>query len=163
MLDITYPAFMEQVKNGAFLTVEHEKELNTMTIGWFEIGYFWRTEVMTVGVRPTRFTHHIIEEVSTFSVTVPEAGTFKSELTLCGRESGKDINKFDVCNLPLSYHGDEKTPYIPIPGDHLFGRIIYKTVMQSSQCDQKLLALYPNKDYHTLYFAEITDHLRIGV
>jgi hypothetical protein len=162
MIDISYDQFMERVKIGAFLTVEDQSELNTMTIGWFEIGYFWRREVMTVGVRPTRHTHHIIENVSTFSVTVPEAGTFKNELTLCGSKSGRDIDKFDVCNLPLSYHGEEKTPYILIPGEHLFGKIITKTVMDPALSNPGLESLYPNKDYHSLYFAEIIDFLRIG-
>lgn len=162
MIDISYEQFMERVKTGAFLTVEDQSELNTMTIGWFEIGYFWRREVMTVGVRPTRHTHHIIENVSTFSVTVPEEGMFKNELTLCGSKSGRDIDKFDVCNLPLSYHGEKKTPYIPIPGEHLFGKIITKTVMDPALCDPELMSLYPKKDYHSLYFAEIIDYLRLG-
>lgn len=162
MIDISYAEFMERVKKGAFLTVEDAQELNTMTIGWFEIGYFWRREVMTVGVRPTRHTHHIIENVSTFSVTVPEEGTFKNELALCGKKSGRDMNKFDVCNLPLSYHGEDKTPFIPVPGEHLFGKIITRTVVDPALCDPELLSLYPDKDFHSLYFAQIIDVLRIG-
>jgi hypothetical protein len=161
MIDISYTPLMEQVRRGAFLTVEHDGELNTMTIGWFQLGFFWGREIMTVGVRPTRFTHHIIDEVTNYSVTIPAAGTFSKEIALCGSKSGKDIDKFAVCNLPVKKK-DGNIPYIPIPGEHLFGKIVFKTVMQPGQITEDLHKHYPQNDFHTLYMAEIVDHIRVA-
>lgn len=162
MLDIDYKGLMSQVRRGAFLTVEHDGELNTMTIGWLQLGFFWTREVLTVGVRPTRFTHHIIEEAAYYAVSIPHAHQFKSELSLCGTQSGRDIDKFDMCNLPLQYYGEENIPYVAIPGEHLFGKIIYKTTIQEHEIHEDLDRFYPERDYHTLYIAKLIDRVTIA-
>ncbi len=162
MIDIAYQKQMKQVKRGVFLTVEYAEELNTMTIGWFQLGYFWSREVMTVGVRQSRYTHDIIGKADYYSVTIPQPHQFADELLICGSKSGRDIDKFKVCNLPVSYHGDEKIPYIAIPGEHLFGKIVYKTTMEEHEIGQSLDRHYPKKDFHTLYISEIIDRLIIS-
>jgi flavin reductase (DIM6/NTAB) family NADH-FMN oxidoreductase RutF len=50
------PKAMEQIKQGAFLTVKSGEALNTMTIGWATIGHVWRKPIMMVAVRLSRHT-----------------------------------------------------------------------------------------------------------
>ncbi len=161
MIDIQYAELMEQVQRGAFLTVETPTGLNTMTIGWFELGFFWRREVMTVGVRPSRHTFALMEGASHYSVTVPRPKQFAKELAFCGTESGRDHDKFAVCSLPLQYHEEGHIPYVAIPGDHLFGKIVNTSVMEKDHTDRSLDKHYPQGDYHTLYTAEIIHHLKL--
>ena len=39
---------MKQIKEGAFLTVQAGKALNTMTIGWATLGFAWKKPMMMV-------------------------------------------------------------------------------------------------------------------
>ncbi len=161
MIDIAYNELMEQVRRGAFLTIASKTGVNTMTIGWFQVGFFWGREVMTVGVRPSRHTFSFIEENPFFSVTIPESRQFKKELAFCGTKSGRDYDKFDICNLPVQYYGEEHIPYVAIPGEHLFGMTVNTSVMDSSQTDSSLDKYYKDGDYHTLYMAETIGHLKV--
>ena len=65
---------MQQIKSkGAFLIAKSKdgEKINLMTIGWAAIGYMWSKPIMTVMVRKSRFTHHIIEKASGFTVSIP--------------------------------------------------------------------------------------------
>ena len=47
--------------DGAFLVVKDKKgKVNVMTIGWAMIGVVWGKPMMTVFVRPARYTHELI-------------------------------------------------------------------------------------------------------
>ena len=51
---------MQQIKNGAFLTVKAGEDLNTMTIGWATMGFVWRKPIFMIAVRDSRHTFGII-------------------------------------------------------------------------------------------------------
>ncbi len=88
--------------SGAFLVVENNKGLvNVMTIGWAQLGFIWGQPVMTVLVRPSRYTHALLKSASYFSVCVPKRGELKKELAFCGSKSGRDYDKARVCGLKL--------------------------------------------------------------
>ncbi len=42
---------LEQLKKGAFLTVKNDNRVNTMTIGWGNIGIIWNKPIFMVLVR----------------------------------------------------------------------------------------------------------------
>ena len=148
---------MTQIQKGVFLTVKSGKAINTMTIGWAIIGYVWRKPIMMVAVRLTRHTFSIIETAEDFTVSIPSSD-MKKEIMFCGTKSGRDYNKFKECNFKISDSQKVITPIIKVPGLHYECKIVYKSAMDpaflNTDCDT---ALYPEKDYHTLYFGEIVD------
>ena len=63
--------------NTALLTAGDEKHLNTMTIGWGQLGTLWNLPVCTVYVRPERYTYAFMEAPDTFSVSVlPDSASY---------------------------------------------------------------------------------------
>ena len=151
------PKAMEQIKKGAFLTVKSGKAINTMTIGWATIGHVWRKPIMMVAVRLSRHTFTIIETAEDFTVTIPSSD-MKKELMFCGTKSGRDCNKFNECNFQTSDSQKVITPIIKAPGLHYECKIVYKSAMDPIYLNQDYdTALYPEKDYHTLYYGEIVD------
>lgn len=54
-----------------------------MTISWAALGYMWRKPVMVVMVRESRFTHHIVEKASSFTVS-SLADDLEEVLKFCG-------------------------------------------------------------------------------
>jgi flavin reductase (DIM6/NTAB) family NADH-FMN oxidoreductase RutF len=148
---------MTQIKQGAFLTVKSGETMNTMTIGWATIGYVWRKPVMMVAVRLSRHTFKIIEAADDFTVSVPSSG-MRKEIAFCGTKSGRDHNKFEACNLQILDSQKVVTPIIKVPGVHYECKIVYKSAMVPAYLNRDYDAtIYPEKDYHTLYFGEIMD------
>lgn len=145
---------IEQIKKGAFLTVQAGDELNVMTIGWASIGFLWAHPMMTIMVRKSRHTFSIIEKASEFTVSIPVAD-MKKELEFCGTKSGKDTDKFAACKLEIFPGEKIHTPIINVPGIHFECKIVYKSAMQADHLSDAYKSLYPNKDYHTLYYGEI--------
>ena len=52
------------------LTAGDRTELNTMTIGWCQLGRLWNLPVCTVFVRPERYTYQFMESHDYFTVSV---------------------------------------------------------------------------------------------
>ena len=148
------PQVLKKIEEGAFLVVKGKERLNVMTIGWAMMGIVWRRPMMMVAVRTSRFTHPLIEEADSFTVSVP-TGAMKKEINFCGSKSGRDLDKFKECRLSTTKAKKVSTPILKIPGYHFECRIIYKTPMDPKIVSADLEKLYPAKDYHTLYFGEI--------
>jgi flavin reductase (DIM6/NTAB) family NADH-FMN oxidoreductase RutF len=159
MKDLDYMEIAEdasaKIKKGAFLTVQAGDKLNTMTIGWALFGVVWQKPIMMVAVRSTRHTFGIIEQARDFTVTVPQGGMDK-ELALCGTKSGRDMDKFQAAKLVTAKAKKVVSPIIKAPGYHYECRIVYKSAMDPAHLDSGYdTTIYPQKDYHTLYFGEI--------
>ncbi len=146
---------MAKIKPGAFLTVKSGEDLNTMTIGWATIGYVWRKPIMMVAVRLNRHTFKLIETATDFTVSIP-ATDMQEEIMFCGTKSGRDYDKFKECNLQVLASQKVVSPIIKAPGLHYECKIVYKSAMDPAYLDEEYdVKIYPEKDYHTLYFGEI--------
>lgn len=145
---------LKRMKRGAFLTVKAGDALNTMTIGWGQIGFIWQRPVFMVAVRDSRHTFGIIEQAQDFSVTFPSTN-MKDALRFCGSKSGREFDKFKECNLVAAPSQQIVSPIVQTPGTHLECKICLKTPMDATLMNPALEDLYPAKDYHTLYYGEI--------
>ncbi|ACL69880.1 flavin reductase family protein [Halothermothrix orenii] len=145
----------EALPRGAFLTVKSGDKVNTMTIGWGNIGYIWGKPVFMVLVRDSRYTYQLIENSKEFTVSIPFKG-MKEELSFCGTKSGRDFDKFKECNLKKLTPDHVSTPFIGGCDLHYECKIMFKQRMNPENLDGNLdKKWYPHKDYHTLYFGEI--------
>ena len=159
MKDLDYMAIAEdaiaKIKKGAFLTVKAGEKLNCMTIGWATFGWIWQKPIMMIAVRSSRHTFGIIEQAEDFTVTVPKGGMAK-EIALCGSKSGREMDKLRAAGLETGKAKKVASPIIKAPGYLYECRIVYKSAMDPAFLDTNYDAsLYPQKDYHTLYFGEI--------
>jgi flavin reductase (DIM6/NTAB) family NADH-FMN oxidoreductase RutF len=146
---------LTRIDQGAFLTVKSGEAINTMTIGWLTIGYVWRTPILMVAVRSSRHTFSIIEVSDDFTVSIPSSN-MRREIEFCGTKSGRDYDKFKECNLQISEGQDVATPIIRVPGIHFECKIIYKSAMDRTFLNEEYdRTVYPENDYHTLYFGKI--------
>jgi flavin reductase (DIM6/NTAB) family NADH-FMN oxidoreductase RutF len=149
---------IQQIKSkGAFLLAKskNDEKINVMTIGWASIGYMWSKPIMTVLVRKSRFTHHIIEKATSFTVSIPTDDLIEA-LNFCGTKSGRDFNKFKECKLSVISAQKVDTPIIDISGFHYECKIVYKSEMNPDfLCKEYKEDVYADNDYHTFYFGEI--------
>jgi flavin reductase (DIM6/NTAB) family NADH-FMN oxidoreductase RutF len=159
MRDVAYMKVADdainRIRKGAFLIVKSGEALNTMAIGWATFGVVWKKPIMMVTVRLTRHTFGIIETATDFCVTIP-LGDMSKEIAFCGSKSGRDVDKFKACNLEISASRQVVSPIIKTAGRHYECNIVYKSAMDPAYLDKGYdTSIYPQKDYHTLYFGEI--------
>jgi flavin reductase (DIM6/NTAB) family NADH-FMN oxidoreductase RutF len=151
---------MKQIKKGAFLTVKSGNDLNTMTIGWATIGIVWQKPIFMVAVRDSRYTFTIIENADDFAVSVP-LKNMTDEIRFCGTKSGRNVDKFKECKFSIKNSRTIFSPIINISGIHFECKIVFKSAMDQTFLIDEYEKLYPQKDYHTLYFGEILDCYKI--
>jgi flavin reductase (DIM6/NTAB) family NADH-FMN oxidoreductase RutF len=136
---------MSKIKKGAFLTVKAADALNTMTIGWATFGFIWQKPVLMVAVRRTRHTFGIMEKALDFTVTIP-SGDMSEATNFCGMKSGRDLDKFKMCNLGTADGRNVVSPIINVPGIHYECKIVFKSAMNPIHLDKNYdVSLYPQK------------------
>lgn len=145
---------LDKLSNDGVLLIAGDPP-NLMTIGWGTLGIIWGKEMMTVMVRPTRFTFGLMEKSSEFSVCVlPER--FSKELAFCGSRSGRDIDKIKACGFTMLKGITIPVPFIAESLYHYECRIIHKHFLDPETLDPVIIKrYYPKRDYHMVYYGEI--------
>ena len=74
-------------KEWALLTVGNSDKFNTMTISWGGLGTLWNKPVVTVYVKPIRYTYEFMEENDYFTISFYDH-KYRKDLALLGSKSG---------------------------------------------------------------------------
>ena len=83
---------------------------NVMTAAW--TGIICSEPVITyVSIRPSRYSHEIISKNKEFVINVPNLALAKAT-DFCGVKSGRDINKFEACNITAAPCSKVSAPQI---------------------------------------------------
>ena len=157
--EIDRNAFKMIGKDWLLITAEKDGKQNTMTASWGGIGINWGKPVVYIFIRPQRFTKEFVDAAETFSLSIlPE--TFRKELSYLGTVSGRDEDKIKKAGLTVAHESD--TPYFEEADLALICKKLYAQELKpecffDKTCDEKWFA---NKDYHTMYVAEILDVLK---
>ena len=146
-------AFM---KKDCFLIVAPDGEsVNPMTAGWGSFGVLWNKPVLSVVVRPQRYTYGLMEQTDTYTIAY-----FGSEnrdaIRLCGSTSGRDTDKMKACGFTVGEVDGYR--YIEQAQMVICCRKIYVQDMKP-ECflDAQLMGQnYPDNDFHRFYVGEIT-------
>jgi len=150
MTDNLFAAFGDE---WALLTAGTEKKANMMTIGWATAGILWKRPIVTVFVRPHRYTYQFMEKSLRFSVAFLEK-RHRGTLNFCGSTSGKDRDKVKDSGLTLLH--EEGVPYFAESRLVLFCRKIYlHDIDPKNFLDPTIEENYPAKDYHRMYVGHI--------
>lgn len=136
------------------VTAGDENALNTMTVSWGALGELWGMDMVTIYIRPQRYTVKFLEEQDYFTLSVyPKE--LKSIHGVCGSMSGRDVDKVKKTGLTPVF--SEKAPYF----DEAKLVIVCKKVAKGSFTpdqfiDKKIIAdNYPENDFHYIYYGKI--------
>ncbi len=136
------------------ITAEKDNKVNTMTASWGGLGVLWGKNVAYVVIRPQRYTKEFVDGADTFSLTFFDA-SFKKQLGYLGAVSGRDEDKISKSSLTIQH--SDNTPYFEEGNIAMICRKLYTQELKpecfvAGELDEKW---YPNRDYHTLYVAEV--------
>lgn len=136
------------------ITAEKDNKVNTMTASWGGFGVMWGKNVAYIVLRPQRYTKEFVDNSDNFSLTFLDK-SFKKQLGYLGTVSGRDEDKISKANLTIEH--SDNTPYfqegnLVITCKKLYAQNFKPEHFITNELDEKW---YPEKDYHTLYIAEI--------
>jgi flavin reductase (DIM6/NTAB) family NADH-FMN oxidoreductase RutF len=127
-----------------------------MTIGWALAGIVWGEPVMTVLVRPSRYTYGLLEKARCFSVCVPWEGRLAEELAFCGSKSGRDCDKIESLGLQVSAGRGRGVSILDACDLFFECETVHKTQVLKQNLEESILAgYYPLGDFHTIYNGRI--------
>lgn len=158
----------EQIKKNPFeaigkdwmlIAAGNKDKKNAMTASWGGLGVMFGKNVAFIVVRPQRYTKEFIDKEETFSLSFFDK-KYRDVLNYFGTVSGRDEDKIAKSGLTVSYY--DTTPYF---NDANLVLICKKLLMQpfddSSMLNKRLESTwYSQKDYHSLYIAEIISVLQ---
>jgi len=137
------------------VSVDKAGKPNTMAIGWGTIGVIWGKPIFIVLVRPSRYTHGLMEQADDFTVNVPPA-KLSDIVAFCGSASGRNHDKFKEKGLVAVPGKKVKSPVIEQCVIHYECKVVHKNnVLKDKLASSIISSYYPKGDFHTVYFGEI--------
>jgi flavin reductase (DIM6/NTAB) family NADH-FMN oxidoreductase RutF len=153
--DLTENVFNLIGKEWFLISAGTPDNFNMMTASWGTMGVFWNKPMFMCFIRPTRHTYNFIEESDVYTISFLGEQN-KAIHKICGSKSGRDIDKV------------KETGLIPVTTEN--GSITYQQARLVVECKKMYIDnltpvyfipdnidddIYPNKDYHRMYFGEI--------
>ena len=141
-------------KDWMLITAGNGEKVNTMTASWGGMGVMWNKNVAFIAIRPQRYTKEFVDSSDTVSLSFFD-NSYRETLSYMGKVSGRDEDKIANSNLTLT--STNNTPYfeeanVVVVCKKLYAQELKPKCFIEEELDSQW---YPNKDYHTLYIAEI--------
>ena len=156
------PQILENVGKGVLMTVQADGKVNPMTIGWGTLGIQWGKPIFIAFVRQSRFTKTLLDKNPEFTINVPVDVSAKEILGVCGRESGRDVDKIQKLGLTTVAGDTVSVPAIAQLPLTLECKVIYRQDQDLSLLQEASRSRYykpgtaDEHDFHTAYYGEIT-------
>jgi len=140
---------------GFLVTSGNLESHNMLTAGWGNIGAFWSRPTMTVYIRKSRYTYQFIDNEEYFSCCFFDHKVHANVLDVCGKESGRDVDKTKKCDLhPIELYN---TVAFKEANLVIICRKIHHFDILEADFDDKNLGgkAYSDHDFHRGYIGEI--------
>ena len=137
------------------------KDYNTMTASWGGVGVLWNKPVAFVFIRPERHTYTFTEDSEYLTLSF-FGGEKREELTLCGRKSGREVDKAKECGFTPVFAEAEsgRHVYFEEAEKVLLLRKMYAAPLDTGAfCDTMPLEFYRTDGMHKMYVCEIVKAL----
>ncbi len=130
---------------------------NPMTISWGGVGTLYGKPVVTVYVRPTRYSFKLMMEHNEFTVNfLPRK--LRRVYDICGSLSGGECNKWIESNINKVKSSIIKTPFIKEAKLALECKTIVRVPFErESFLANEIYDFYEKEDYHTAFTGEVVE------
>lgn len=137
------------------ITAGNNEKYNMMTASWGFAGVMWGEPMAIAAIRPQRYTMEFIEKEDYFTLSF--YGDNKKIHAVCGKESGRDVNKTEKTGLTPLFDAETKAPYFNEARLVLICKKVYTEKLDKNAfLDEDIKAKwYPNEDYHTMFYGKI--------
>ncbi|MFI3249951.1 MAG: flavin reductase family protein [Eubacteriales bacterium] len=134
------------------ITAGTQESCNTMTASWGGLGILWNLPMATIYVRPQRYTKEFLDREEYFSLSFL-GDPHRKNLSYCGTISGRDQDKIAHCGYTTLF---DHAPYFAEADMVMICRKRFTQPLNGSAIPEEIVdQVYPDKDFHHLYFGEI--------
>ena len=143
-------------KEWALVSAGNKSKYNTMTVSWGGVGGLWGKNVVYIFIRDSRYTKEFIDNGEFFSLSFL-GEQYREALSYCGRESGRNGDKFAGSGLNAAFRHD-----IPYPDEanlvFLCRKMAAVPITKDTFVDDEIMSKwYGDHDMHTMYVGEIIE------
>ena len=85
-------------KEWALVSAGNVEDFNTMTVSWGTMGTLWNKSIVTVFVKPIRYTYNYLNDNEYFTVSFFNE-EYKKDLAILGSKSKRDCDKMSLTKL----------------------------------------------------------------
>lgn len=147
-------------KEWCLIGAKKDDKFNAMTASWGGVGVIWNKNIVTIYVRPQRYTREFIEASDCFTLSFFDE-SYKKALGVYGSKSGRDIDKEKETGLTRVDDGEYsylKEAKLVLECKKIYcGKLDPNGILDADDD----LKHYPEKDYHYIYMGEITKVLEV--
>lgn len=153
--------FFETIsKEWMLVTAGNKDKFNMMTASWGGTGWLWNMPVAMIFIRPERFTHELIEDNDTLTLSfLGNSPEMRKAYNFCGSKSGRDFDKAAETGLVPTETENGNITFAQARLT-LECRKLYKdTIKPECMIDKSLEKWYGegHGGYHDVYVLEITN------
>ena len=147
--------FIKVISNEWMLiTAGDENAYNMMTASWGFVGEMWTKHCAVAAIRPNRYTKEFVDKSDVFTLSFYGDEAKKTIHSVCGKQSGRDVNKTEACGLtPVFSDGGV---YFDNARLVLVCKKLYVSKMDPAKLVDKSIEKFYDNDYHEFYIGEIT-------
>ena len=160
--ELKFAPLNDLVKNYALLTSGDKDKYNTMTISWGGFGTIWNKPVVTVYVKPIRYTYKFIEDNDYFTVSFYD-DEYKNDLIILGTKSGKDIDKISLTKLNPMFLDNSvsfEEAKITLVCKKIYYQDLNLELIKENLSSDIYNRFYGNDPVHRMYIGEVIDIIK---
>ena len=146
-------------KKWALVTAGDIGNFNTMTISWGGMGTIWNKPVVTVYVKPIRYTHDFLEKNGLFTVSF-FGGEYRKALGLLGSKSGRDVNKVALSGLTPTAIADGAVGFVEAETTVVCKKLLAQDLDIDKIPEFAVNTYYKTEAPHTMYIGEVRDIIK---
>lgn len=139
----------------ALLTAGTKEHFNAMTISWGGLGTLWNKPVVTVYVRPNRYTYEFIESNEYFTISFYDT-SYKKDLSILGTKSGRDLDKVALTQLTHEFL-DNSISFKEANLIIVCKKIFFQDMDISKVPESERNRFYKDEPVHRMYIGEVVD------
>ena len=139
----------------ALLCAGTKDYFNAMTISWGGMGTLWSRDVVTVYVKPVRYTWQYMEKNDYFTVSFyPEK--YRHDLSIMGSKSGRDCDKVALTALTPKALANGVT-FEQAEATIVCRKIYWQDLDRGAMPPEVAATYYKTEEPHRMYVGEVVD------
>ena len=139
----------------AVLTAGKENDFNAMTISWGGLGTIWNKPVVTVYVKPIRYTYEFMEKNEYFTISFYDE-EYRKDLNILGSKSGKDLDKVAITKLTPEFL-EQSTSFKEAKITIVCKKIYFQDLDITKVPSYAVNRFYKTEPIHRMYIGEVID------
>lgn len=137
------------------ITAGNKDSYNMMTASWGFAGVMWGFPTAIAAIRPERYTTEFVEREDYYTLSF--YGDNKKIHAVCGKESGRNVNKTEKTGLTPVFDDETGAPYFEEARMVLICQKVYEQTLEKSGFlnDEIPKSAYPTENYHKMFYGKI--------